>query len=177
MIEFGLSRSLSRIVTVTDLRMERILPAGRLCGSANRTQSAPPAPWPDISTSPPRGWRLFDGTAVFMARAVGADGLQGRLMSGRCLRTAGGAWVMSVVECSAADWPDWWDTSSYGYTAHLTRRDWAWEFLRRNAAFRHDLAQALERAEWLESRSSLDIIASRVDLARRGVLFRGLPRA
>ncbi|GLS33062.1 hypothetical protein SAMN04488498_14011 [Mesorhizobium albiziae] len=84
---------------------------------------------------------------------------------------------MSLAEGSAADWPDWWEKSSYAYTAHLTRRDWAWEFLRRNPAFRHDLANALERSEWLEHRTSLDIIASRVDLARWDVLFRGLPQA
>ncbi|EHK54580.1 transcriptional regulator domain-containing protein [Allomesorhizobium alhagi] len=84
---------------------------------------------------------------------------------------------MSMTEGSAADWPDWWDKNSYDYTAHLTRRGWAWEFLRRNPAFRHDLAIALERAEWLERRTSLDIIASRVTLARWGVLFRGLSQA
>ncbi|WP_352855579.1 DUF6499 domain-containing protein [Mesorhizobium sp. M0902] len=37
---------------------------------------------------------------------------------------------------TAADSPDWWDKNSYGYTAHLTTRGWAWEFLRRNPAFR-----------------------------------------
>ncbi|WP_292675167.1 DUF6499 domain-containing protein [Mesorhizobium sp.] len=84
---------------------------------------------------------------------------------------------MSPAEGTATDWPEWWDKSSYAYTAHLTRRGWAWEFLRRNSAFRHDLAHALERAEWLEHLSSLDIIASRVDLARFCVLFRRLPRA
>ncbi|TIX81761.1 MAG: hypothetical protein E5V21_09930 [Mesorhizobium sp.] len=36
---------------------------------------------------------------------------------------------MSLAEGSAANSPEWWDKNSYGYTAHLTRRDWAWEFL------------------------------------------------
>ncbi|WP_031252448.1 hypothetical protein [Mesorhizobium sp. LNHC209A00] len=43
--------------------------------------------------------------------------------------------------------------------------------MRRNPTFRHDLAIALERAEWLEHRTSLDIIASRVDLARSAFCF------
>lgn len=84
---------------------------------------------------------------------------------------------MSLAEGAAVDWPDWWEETSYGYTAHLTRRGWAWEFLRRNPAFRRDLAHALELAEWLEHRTSLDIMVSRVDLTCWGVLFRGLPRA
>lgn len=36
---------------------------------------------------------------------------------------------MNLAEGAAADWPDWWDKNSYGYTAHLTRRGWAWEFV------------------------------------------------
>lgn len=35
---------------------------------------------------------------------------------------------MSLAEASAANWPEWWDKNSYGYTAHLTRRDWASRF-------------------------------------------------
>ncbi|WP_353811759.1 DUF6499 domain-containing protein [Mesorhizobium sp.] len=49
---------------------------------------------------------------------------------------------MSMPEGAAAGWPDWWDKSSYDHTAHLIRRGWAWEFLRRNPAFRHDLASS-----------------------------------
>ncbi|WP_353812424.1 hypothetical protein [Mesorhizobium sp.] len=44
--------------------------------------------------------------------------------------------------------------------------------MRRNPAFRHDLARALDRTEWLEHRRSHDIVVSRVDLAYWGVLFR-----
>lgn len=36
--------------------------------------------------------------------------------------------VMSLAEDSAANWPEWWDKNSYGYTAHLTRRHWASRF-------------------------------------------------
>ncbi|MDX8535795.1 DUF6499 domain-containing protein [Mesorhizobium sp. VK25A] len=39
-------------------------------------------------------------------------------------------------------WPTWRDERSCDYTLHLTRRSWAWEFLRRNSAFQHDLARA-----------------------------------
>ncbi|WP_353682934.1 DUF6499 domain-containing protein [Mesorhizobium sp.] len=58
---------------------------------------------------------------------------------------------MIPTKGTAADWPDWRDKNSYDYTAHLTRRGWAWEFLRRDPAFRHHLAIALERAKWRES--------------------------
>ncbi|MFB9984581.1 transcriptional regulator domain-containing protein [Mesorhizobium newzealandense] len=81
---------------------------------------------------------------------------------------------MRSVEDTGADWPDWCDDRAYQHTFRLTRREWAWEFLRRNPAFRNDLAKALEGAEWLGSPRSLDIIASRADLTRWGVLFRGL---
>lgn len=58
--------------------------------------------------------------------------------------------------------PDWRDPANYAYTAHLTARGWAWEFLRRNPAFRA-LAQrspkpTLERLGarlWLMSISGL----------------------
>ncbi|WP_352874023.1 DUF6499 domain-containing protein [Mesorhizobium sp. M1409] len=49
-----------------------------------------------------------------------------------------------------------WDKSSYDYTAHLTRQDRAWEFLRRNRAFRHDLARC----------TGADRMAGRSDFAR-----------
>jgi hypothetical protein len=79
---------------------------------------------------------------------------------------------MSLPSYTAADWPDYWDDRSYDYTVHLTRQDWAWEFLRRNPEFRLDLAQALKRAGDLEYRTSLDIVVSRLDLARWGIIFR-----
>lgn len=31
--------------------------------------------------------------------------------------------------------PDWRDPASYAYTQHLMHEGWAWEFLRRNAAY------------------------------------------
>ncbi|WP_245261463.1 acyl-homoserine-lactone synthase [Mesorhizobium sp. L103C131B0] len=70
MIEFGLSRCLSQIVTVTDLRMERILRRAGwpLVRVGDPYTSAPPAPWPDISTSPTRAGRCPTKTAVFMGR-------------------------------------------------------------------------------------------------------------
>jgi hypothetical protein len=84
---------------------------------------------------------------------------------------------MSMDDGTAADRPNWWDRSSYDYTAQLTRQGWAWEFLRRNPVFRQALAQGLEGAEWLRHRGSLDIFASRVDLARWDVLFREFAEA
>ncbi|WP_421950824.1 transcriptional regulator domain-containing protein [Pelagibacterium sp.] len=69
-------------------------------------------------------------------------------------------------------WPDWWDDRSYDYTACLTRLGWAWEFLRRNPAFQHDLRRALEQVNQADTRESLDVVVSPVDLSRWGVLFR-----
>lgn len=73
---------------------------------------------------------------------------------------------------NGASWPDWWDERSYGYTAHLTRHGWAWEFLRRNPAFQRDLRCALERVGHQEFRQPLHVVASLVDLSSWGVLFR-----
>ncbi|MDX8529092.1 DUF6499 domain-containing protein [Mesorhizobium sp. MSK_1335] len=80
---------------------------------------------------------------------------------------------MSLPE-PEADRPDWRDERSYDYTLELTRRGWAWEFLRRNPAFRHDLSHALERARSVDQRPSLDVIFSSADLSRWGLLFRVL---
>lgn len=85
--------------------------------------------------------------------------------------------MMNLGDGTGADRLNWWDRSSYDYTAQLTRQGWAWEFLRRNPVFRQALAQALDRAEWLQHRGSLDIMASRVDLARWGLLFRQFAEA
>ncbi|MDX8535360.1 DUF6499 domain-containing protein [Mesorhizobium sp. VK25A] len=80
---------------------------------------------------------------------------------------------MSLPE-PEADRPDWRDERSYDYTLELTRRGWAWEFLRRNPAFRDDLSHALERARSVDQRPSLDVILSSADLSRWGLLFRVL---
>ncbi|WP_147377823.1 transcriptional regulator domain-containing protein [Mesorhizobium waimense] len=67
---------------------------------------------------------------------------------------------------------DWQDHSSYGCTAHLTLRGWAWEFLHRNSAFQSDLLAALQQAHRLSRGALIDVIASAGDLSRWGVLFR-----
>jgi hypothetical protein len=36
--------------------------------------------------------------------------------------------------------PDWRDPEAYAFTAHLTREQWAWEFLRRNPDYRREWA-------------------------------------
>ena len=36
--------------------------------------------------------------------------------------------------------PDGLDAGAYSYTAGFGRRDWAWEFLRRNPAFRETMS-------------------------------------
>lgn len=68
--------------------------------------------------------------------------------------------------------PDWRNENAYAYTARLTRRGWAWEFLRRNPEFRHQLAIAIQQATCSEARAALQVIRSTVDLSRWGVLFR-----
>lgn len=40
--------------------------------------------------------------------------------------------------------PDWRNAGAYSYTEKLTRAGWAWEFLRRNSAFRADYARVVE---------------------------------
>ncbi|MCR4265838.1 transcriptional regulator domain-containing protein [Nitratireductor sp. ZSWI3] len=75
---------------------------------------------------------------------------------------------------SVADWPDWRFRNTYGHTRRLTRRGWAWEFLRRNPAFRRDLMRALEHARYAERRMDVDVITSSFNLAGWGLLFRKL---
>ncbi|BBD36278.1 hypothetical protein Amn_11580 [Aminobacter sp. Y103A] len=76
-----------------------------------------------------------------------------------------------------ADWPDWQDEKSYRYTRHLTRRGWAWEFLRRNPTFQRDLRRALEQAEFGERRFNVEVVRSPLDLTRWRLLFRKLIEA
>lgn len=38
--------------------------------------------------------------------------------------------------------PDWRNAEHYAYTAGLTPEGWAWEFLRRNSAYRADAARS-----------------------------------
>ncbi|PBB39786.1 hypothetical protein CK221_03045 [Mesorhizobium sp. WSM3868] len=75
------------------------------------------------------------------------------------------------------DWPDWQDEKSYRYTRQLTRRGWAWEFLRRNPAFQCDLRHALGQAEFAEMRFEVEVVRSSFDLTRWGLLFRKLVEA
>mgnify|MGYP000551383960 CR=1 FL=1 len=71
-------------------------------------------------------------------------------------------------------WPDWRATVSYGYTNRLTRRQWAWEFLRRNPTFRRDLADFLQNAEIAFLGESVQIVRSTANLSQWCVLFREL---
>lgn len=69
--------------------------------------------------------------------------------------------------------PDWRATASYSYTIRLTRRQWAWEFLRRNPTFRRDLVAILQNAEIAFPEEGIKVVRSTADLSRWGVLFRG----
>ncbi|BCG82790.1 MULTISPECIES: transcriptional regulator domain-containing protein [unclassified Mesorhizobium] len=82
-----------------------------------------------------------------------------------------------VMIGNGADWPDWQDEKSYRYTRYLTRRGWAWEFLRRNPAFQRDLRHALEQAEIAERCFDIEVVRSSLDLTRWGLLFRKLVEA
>lgn len=71
-------------------------------------------------------------------------------------------------------WPAWQNRDAYEYTIKLTRRGWAWEFLRRNPRFQCDLARALEHVKYVDQGSNLRAIEPPVDLTRWGLLFRRL---
>lgn len=73
-----------------------------------------------------------------------------------------------------ADRPDWRDEQVYAYTVQLTRREWAWEFLRRNSAFQHDLKVAREHADIQKEGAAITIVKSPFDLTKWGVMFRGV---
>ena len=79
-----------------------------------------------------------------------------------------------VLPGEITDWPDWQDEKTYGYALHLTRRGWAWEFLRRNPEFQRALTCLLEQAEYVERRSDVDVIRSPHDLTQWGLMFRKL---
>ncbi len=79
---------------------------------------------------------------------------------------------MPTVLVTGADEADWRDERSYDYTAGLTPREWAWEFLRRNPAFQRDLIAARQQAHTLSNQPFLDVVALAGDLSRWGVLFR-----
>ncbi|MGX1101304.1 transcriptional regulator domain-containing protein [Amorphus sp. MBR-141] len=72
------------------------------------------------------------------------------------------------------DQSNWSDRKAYAYTTQLTRRGWAWEFLRRNPAFLHQLGRALEHVRYVERRGTLDVVKLSADLAGWGVMFRGV---
>ena len=78
---------------------------------------------------------------------------------------------MPTVLVTGADEADWRDERAYDYTAALTPREWAWEFLRRNPAFQRDLVAARQQAESWSHQPLLDVVASAGDLSRWGVLF------
>lgn len=63
--------------------------------------------------------------------------------------------------------PDWRRPETYAHTEALTRVDWAWEFLRRNPAFRADLQACGKPATSKE-------VSQRCELKRWGVYFRRL---
>lgn len=79
---------------------------------------------------------------------------------------------MPAVLLTGADEADWRDERSYDYTAGLTPREWAWEFLRRNPAFQRDVSAASQQANTLSYRPFFDVVASAGELSRWGVLFR-----
>ncbi len=82
-----------------------------------------------------------------------------------------------TVAKNVVDGPDWRHEKSYNYTAHLTRRGWAWEFLRRNIEFQRDLRVVLEQAKYLEKRPQFEVINSSVILTKWGGMFRGFVAA
>ncbi|MEV8644898.1 DUF6499 domain-containing protein [Mesorhizobium ciceri] len=84
---------------------------------------------------------------------------------------------MPAVLVKGADEADWRDERSYDYTAGLTPREWAWEFLRRNPAFQRDVIAASQHASTLSYGPSLDVVSSTGNLSRWGVLFRRVLRA
>jgi hypothetical protein len=66
--------------------------------------------------------------------------------------------------------PDWRKAEDYAYTESLTLHQWAWEFLRRNPAYREDWASLQARitsGELVSDRTLIDVnigLASRWDL-------------
>lgn len=67
---------------------------------------------------------------------------------------------------------DWLDTANYDYTHGLSRRDWAWEFLRRNKhyAFDWNLSQSESVTDGPFVRLNVDAGMSRMQ--RWGLIFR-----
>ncbi|MEW5424053.1 DUF6499 domain-containing protein [Amorphus sp. 3PC139-8] len=69
----------------------------------------------------------------------------------------------------------WRHRAAYGYTASLPRRGWAWEFLRRDGAYRRAWADA-SAAVAVETRSpNLTVMTARAELremAHWGLFFR-----
>lgn len=73
--------------------------------------------------------------------------------------------------------PDWRRAEDYAYTTSLMRPEWAWEFLRRNAAFRAAFDGVADR-RGVDEREQLRV---QPDLMRWGICFRsvaarGFPR-
>lgn len=173
MIEFGLSRRLSRIVTVTDLHMERILrragwPLERIGEPHTICITRALAGYLKVS----KRYCTWCGETVALAvrcyerRCFAASHDLSTRLDGQ------GSAVVPTSFATETDPPHWWDERSYDYTAQLTLRGWAWELLRRNPAFQRDLLAALRQANNLSRGASVAVIASAGDLSRWGVLFR-----
>jgi hypothetical protein len=67
------------------------------------------------------------------------------------------------------------DAGAYGYTAGFSRRDWAWEFLRRNPAFRETMNgfSACVRSQRIAPNATVYRLQSGApSLADWGLLFR-----
>lgn len=76
-------------------------------------------------------------------------------------------------------WLNWRSNEAYDYTSGLPRRGWAWEFLRRNPGYQRDwghLAPAFEFPRTGSHPIVCRLTGELPDLARWGLLFRGLAR-
>jgi len=67
---------------------------------------------------------------------------------------------------------DWQLPESYRPLVRLTRRQWAWEFLRRNPIFREELISSLHGVEETNGKGGLQKVRYFAELSRWGVLFR-----
>jgi hypothetical protein len=69
------------------------------------------------------------------------------------------------------------DASDYAYTAGLSRREWAWEFLRRNPAFREAMSGFSDRVRSRRVAPNITLYRLRSgapSLADWGLAFRDL---
>jgi len=69
----------------------------------------------------------------------------------------------------------WLHAANYDYTRHLTRRGWAWEFLRRNKHYAVDWGVAQSEVKMLPGRGgpmTLRLGADASRMQRWGLIFR-----